>query len=104
MVEVSNAFGLSAKTIQSLHSVFSRWPAIDFVVIYGSRAKGIFKEGSDIDLTVVGNLSVQDLLQIETQLDELDLIYKIDLSLFSKIENPQLKEHISRVGKKFYSR
>lgn len=70
-------------------------------MIYGSRAKGNFLYNSDIDLSLLGAISYNDLLKIEMQLDDLLLPYKIDLSVFEKIENEDLKEHIRRVGKVF---
>jgi hypothetical protein len=54
-------------------------------------------------LTLIGDqLSHHDLLDIELALDELLLPYKIDLSLHHQLDNPQLIDHIARVGKSFY--
>ncbi len=56
-------FGLKADTIRKINEVFVRYPHIEKVLIYGSRAKGNFKNGSDIDLTLVGeNLNLEILL------------------------------------------
>lgn len=44
-------FGLKDETIEHVHDVFSRFPQIEEVIIYGSRAKGTYRNGSDIDLT-----------------------------------------------------
>ena len=73
-------------------------------VLYGSRAKGNFREGSDIDLTLKTDPTADKalLLQIENQLDELNTPYQFDLSLFHHITNPALIEHINRVGVNFY--
>ena len=97
-------FGLSEETITKLKDVFIKWNAIDTVIIYGSRAKGNYREGSDIDLTITGNLSLTDLLKIENEIDDLMLIYKFDISLMGQIENESLISHIQRVGKIFYAR
>jgi len=71
--------------------------------LYGSRAKGNFKNGSDIDLTLKGdNISLTVLNSIVNQIDDLLLPYSFDLSIFNKITNPDLIEHISRVGLVFY--
>ena len=65
-------FGLTEVTIKALHSVFQKYPSIEKVVVYGSRAKGNFKPGSDIDLTVVApGMSLTELLQIENEIDDL---------------------------------
>jgi len=96
-------FGLDVKTIEALKTVFANYSKIERVIIYGSRAKGTCKEGSDIDLTIVApQLSLTDQLKIENEIDELMLPYKIDLSLFHLIDNPDVVKHINRVGKLFY--
>ena len=75
---------------------------IDEVILYGSRAMGNYKTGSDIDLVLKGTkLSLTDLLKIENELDDLMLPYKIDVALYHQINNPELIEHIQRVGKSF---
>ena len=96
-------FGLKESTIQQINAVFSCYPDIEKAVIYGSRAKGNYRNGSDIDITLFGeNLTYEQLNRIETQLDNLLLIYTIDLSLFKYIDAPDLIEHIKRVGQVFY--
>lgn len=97
--------GLSEATQLQLIEILQRHPLIEKVVIYGSRAMGNFKPGSDIDLTIIGEeLGLKDLLKIQSDLDDLLLPYKIDLSLFHQLDNVGLKDHIQRVGKVFYSR
>ena len=71
---------------------------IENVILYGSRAKGNYKEGSDIDLTIKGNLTFANLRKISIDLDNLNLPWKIDLSLYNQIENKELLKHIDRVG------
>ena len=93
-------FGLPAAAIAALRKVLSQYPAIERAVVYGSRAKGNYRNGSDIDLTLDGpTLTFTELLHIETTLDDLMLPWKIDLSLLSQIDNPDLLDHIARVGK-----
>ena len=97
-------FGLKVKHIEAINGCFARYPQIEQVILYGSRAKGNYKNGSDIDLTIVGDLDYNSLLKLENQLDDLLLPYKMDLSLKHKITNASLLEHIERVGKVFYER
>ena len=98
-------FGLSQTTLEKLNSVIERFPEIDEVMIYGSRAKGDYMEGSDIDLTLIGNGLDHDLLlTLMVELDTLMLPYKIDLSILSQIKNHDLIEHIKRVGQRLYVR
>jgi predicted nucleotidyltransferase len=102
MSEVEGS-GLPAASIEAIQQVFQRYPGIRQAILYGSRAKGNFRPGSDIDLTLKGDLTYQQLLRIETELDDLLLPYKIDLSLYELLDNPALIEHIDRAGKLFYT-
>jgi predicted nucleotidyltransferase len=98
-------YGLSAKTQHQLKKIFQSFQNIEKVILFGSRAKGDFKEGSDIDFAIVGkNIDLDLLLEIKIKIDELDLVYMIDLVDYESIENAALKEHIDRVGKVFFKR
>lgn len=103
--ETTSRFGLKQSTIGKIASVFSQYPEIEKAVLYGSRAKGNYRHGSDIDLTLIGDtLSHAQLSRIETQIDDLLLPYSVDLSLFKHIDNPDLVDHIKRVGVVFYEK
>ncbi len=95
-------FGLKQKHINLINQCFAQYPEIHHVILYGSRAKGNYRPGSDIDLAIKGDLDYSSLLKLENELDDLLLPYKIDLSLYHKISNPDLIDHINRVGKVFY--
>jgi predicted nucleotidyltransferase len=95
--------GLSERTIESIVNVFKKYPEITQVLLYGSRAMGNFKNGSDIDLTLKGNgLTIEILLKIDNALDDLLLPYKIDLSLYDNITNEAIYDHINRFGTVFW--
>jgi uncharacterized protein len=97
------SFGLKETTIEKIKGVLARYPEIEKAVLYGSRAKGNYRNGSDIDLTLMGDgLTHNQLLRIEMEIDDLLLPYKMDLSLYRQIENSDLLEHIARVGITFY--
>lgn len=96
-------FGLGTDTIRAIHKVFADYPEVETVILYGSRAKGSYKPGSDIDLTFKGSdLDLRILYRIDRALDDLNLPYDFDLSLYDQIENPDFLDHIKRVGVKFY--
>ncbi|MBO1927794.1 nucleotidyltransferase domain-containing protein [Thiomicrorhabdus sp. 6S2-11] len=97
-------FGLNRNDLSKIQSVFSAFPQVTKVVIYGSRAKGTFRPASDIDLTIMNTLDWQTFTHLESELDDLLLPYQIDLSIFQQIDNPDLIEHINRVGRDFYLR
>lgn len=100
---MSNKFGLSAKVIEKVLEVFVKHPEISQVVIYSSQAKGNYKTGSDIDLTLKGpkELDMEVLYQVIGELDELNLPYTFDVSLYNSITNEDLIAHIDRVGVDF---
>ncbi|MDR2802422.1 MAG: nucleotidyltransferase domain-containing protein [Prevotellaceae bacterium] len=98
-------FGLCDNDIEKLYSVFVRFPEVEEVVLYGSRAKGNYCDHSDIDLTMRGNRldgTISD--KVALALDDLLLPYMIDLSVYHQLDNPDLIEHINRVGKTFYKK
>lgn len=98
-------YGLNNDTIQKITNVFNNYTELEQVILYGSRAKGNYKKGSDIDLTLLGdNMNLRILNKISIELDDLLLPYKIDLSIYHHIKNQQLIDHINRVGKVVYKR
>lgn len=98
-------FGLPDSTCTTVRQILASYPQIEKAVLYGSRAKGNYKPGSDIDLTLFGAaLDHQSLMSIASALEESDIPYTVDLSLFEQIETPALREHIQRVGQVFYQR
>lgn len=98
-------FGLEENTIEKINSVFGQYENIEKVILYGSRAKGNYKKGSDIDLVIEAkDFTFTDMLKVENQLDDMLLPYKIDISLIHQVSNPDLIEHIERVGKIFYEK
>lgn len=101
---MTRRFGLKSKTIQMIGEVFAEHPQVERAIIYGSRAKGNYKNGSDIDLTLCGgaDLTWDVLYKIIDELDDLLLPYTIDLSILANINDPDVVDHIRRVGVTFY--
>ena len=98
-------FGLKDTVIEQIQAVFAKHEYVEEVILYGSRAKGNHKPASDIDLTIKGkDLNLSILYKIENELDDLLLPYTIDLSLFQQLSNPDLVDHIQRVGQVFYQK
>lgn len=96
-------FGLNDSTIDKLQEVFRRYNEVDEVIIYGSRAKGNFRNGSDIDITVKGKgINRKIMSNIWQDIEDLNFPYKVDLSDFDNLNAPNLSAHIERVGKVFY--
>ncbi len=97
--------GLSDGTVKKICDVLARYQKVEQAILYGSRAKGNYKPGSDIDLSLRGdNISFKKLSEIYAELDDLLLPYTIDLSIFERLRHEKLKEHIERVGIVLYQR
>jgi len=99
-------YGLSAKTLEEITAAFMQCPNIEKVMLYGSRAKGNYRNGSDIDITLMGEgLTLENsVYPLMDTFDESSLPYSFDISIFKDIENESLVEHIERVGKVLYER
>ncbi len=96
-------YGLNEQIITQINSIFAHYPEVEQVILYGSRAKGTYKNGSDIDLTLKGNrLDLAIINKISNDIDDLLLPYSFDISIFSQISNAGLVDHINRVGVVFY--
>ena len=98
-------FGLSDEVIRDIRGVFERHGNIDEVILFGSRAKGNYSEGSDIDLAAKGNgLTFNQLMDINIQIEDLGLLYKVDVVDYNKNIGTPIVSHIDRVGKVFYKK
>ncbi len=98
-------YGLTTEIVDKINEVFFRFSEVEEAILYGSRAKGNYKPGSDIDLTLKGEkLKLKILNKICLVLDDLLLPYSFDISIFHQISNPDLIDHIERVGLVFYKK
>lgn len=97
-------FGLKETTIRQIQAVFVVHPQVRRAVLYGSRVKGNFRDGSDIDLSLIGKADLTDrvLFCIIDEIDDLLLPYTFDLSIYQQISDPDMIDHIQRVGITFY--
>ncbi len=99
-------FGLSTDTLRNLRGVLAQDPHIEKTLMYGSRAKGNYKTGSDIDITLIGKgLTLTDTIYpLRDRLRKLYLPYKFDISIFNQLDEGDVIEHVLRVGKTLYQR
>ncbi len=96
--------GLPESAVEKLRGIFKNYAKIHQVILYGSRAMGTYRPGSDIDLCIEAeSFGLLELLAIENQIDDLLLPWKVDLSLRHKIDNAALLNHIQRVGQTFFT-
>jgi len=97
-------FGLSPDDILLIKKTFKEYSKVQEVILFGSRAMGNYKPGSDIDLAILGsNITFNDILDLDNALEKLGLLYKFDLQNFKDINDPEVVEHIKRAGKLFYT-
>ncbi len=98
-------YGLLISDINDIISVLTQNQKIEKIVLFGSRAKGNFSPGSDIDIAVFGKkLTTFDVIDVLALLDELFLPYKFDIVIFERIKEDELKKHINRAGKLLYEK
>lgn len=99
------SYGLRDEVIEAIVDILSGEPRVEKVTLFGSRAKGTYREGSDIDLCLAGlSLDLAALSPLETKLDDLLLPWKIDLVIFDYIDNQDMRDHIERVGIPLFER
>ncbi len=93
-------FGLETHIIDMIRSEILKSNDVTDIIIFGSRAKGNFKKGSDIDIAVKGkNLSFEIVTQLKTKFNQEMLIpYHVDIVHYESISNIDLANHIDRVG------
>ena len=99
-------FGLPQQDVDEIARVFREFPVVEEAILFGSRAKGTFKKGSDVDIAVKGKgidhavvASLSFLLNEDSAMP-----YFFDIVHFEAISEKELIEHINRVGQCLYSR
>ena len=98
-------FGLEDKVVDTIVKTIAIHKEVECAIVYGSRAKGNYRNNSDIDLTLEGKkLSHRTLFLIEQQLDDLLLPWNIDLSIKSEIKNEDLIKEIETYRKVIYKK
>ena len=97
--ELAISGGLSSETLKKLGSVLRSHPAVEQIILFGSRAMNRHQSSSEIDLALKGaQLNLSNMLQLKSAIDDLMLPYKVDLVLYETIQNKDLKDHIDQVG------
>ncbi len=96
-------YGIEEGEWEKVFSVFSHFPHIKKAILFGSRAKGTNKPFSDVDIALVGEaLSLNDLLLLKNEIDDLLLPYEFDFCIYKDLKNAELKSHIARRGVEVY--
>ena len=106
MIEkTKNRFGLTERDMETFRSVFKNYPEVKYVYLFGSRAKGNYHAGSDVDLAVMNKgVSADRLSKMKWEFEESSLPYIVDLVDYNRLEKQEFIDHINRVGVPFYTR
>lgn len=99
-------FGLTETDIMAIRQVLQQFPEVQRAFVFGSRAKGNYRNGSDVDMALKGeNIPYHTILQISSILNEETLMpYHFDVLNYHTIENVHLVDHINRIGKIIYQK
>lgn len=90
--------------LKKIQGVLARYPQVEAAILFGSWAKGSARQGSDIDIALKGSgIHLQVLNSISRDVDDLLIPNAVDLCIYDRIDDPDVLEHIHRVGKVFYS-
>lgn len=99
-------FGLRDSDILSIRNVLENYPEVEKAYIFGSRAKGNFKNGSDVDIAIEGaNVPYDTVVKISGILNEETIMpYMFDVLDYHAINNQDLTDHIDKNGVLFYKK
>lgn len=98
-------YGLTAKDLKFIINVLSDFESIQKAFIFGSRAMGNYKKGSDVDIAVKGAIADETLLKIKSELENnIPLPYFFDVVDYDHLENQDLKKHIDQYGQLIYQK
>lgn len=98
--------GLRESDLEEIIAMVCRFPEIEKAILFGSRAKGNFKPGSDVDLAVVGDrIGFDTVAKLHAMLEEeSSMPYFFDILDYSHVSNQEIREHVDRVGIKLYEK
>jgi predicted nucleotidyltransferase len=96
--------GLSDETVGRIKEILKRFPAVERALLFGSRAKGTHRTGSDIDLALVGDLDWRIVGRVYDALDDLLLPHRFSLIVYDEKTDPEVSAHIARVGIPLFQR
>lgn len=97
-------YSLNDAAWDAINDVLQRFPQVEQALLYGSRATGRFRAGSDIDLAFVGDIDLKTLLNIDVALDDLLLPYKIDTVALERVRDEGFKARVLATGIPIYQR
>lgn len=102
----STELGLRDEDLRSIVKIIAASKPVDAALVFGSRAKGTYRTGSDIDIALTGkSLCHDDIVELSCLLNEESILpYRFDIVDYQALANPALRDHIDRVGKLIFRR
>ena len=99
-------FGISEKCMELIINAISKCLEVEKAAIFGSRAMGNYKAGSDVDIAIYGkNVTDKIIIRLSSFLnEELPLPYYFDIIHYDSIKNQELEDHVDTYGKVIYKR
>jgi len=99
-------FGLSTEDLNYIVLILKQIPQIEKAIIFGSRAQGNYKKGSDVDIAIVGEkIDFNIVAHLHSRLEEQSpMPYFFDIVDYTHLQHLKLKQHIDEIGKVFYER
>jgi len=102
---MDDRFGLRPDDLATMTDILAQYPAVHTALIFGSRAKGNYKPGSDVDIALHGEeVTNRMAAAIAYRLNEETIMpYHFDVLNCHTLASPELVAHIERVGEVFYT-
>ena len=90
-------FGLSEEIYIKLKEIVNKYNNYKFK-IFGSRARGDYKNNSDIAIAIEGNIDRKEKFNILDDFDKLDIPYTMDIVFIQDINKKEFLESIIKEG------
>jgi len=97
--------GLTEREWKDIQRTLGHFPNLQKAILFGSRAMGTHKPGSDIDIAIFGKqLTFNEFLDIKNALEQIGMLQEMDVVRFESIDNPEFVDHIRSVGIELYKK
>ena len=89
-------FGLREEIYQKILNIVSNHNCK--FVVFGSRARGDYRNNSDIDIAIIDRISENEKYGIRNEFDEIDMEYTVDIVFLDEIKKEELIQNIMKEG------